>query len=383
MNDPRHLLNNQDERESPSRPDHQFSDGTENFYQGSEPFFSFFMQAQVVLGAVRLTLQDQVVVQTSDLGCQMESIRRSFLHSGNLTTATRDILRVVAQFNQRVQIWEREVQNRSRDNRGKSGNLIQRIKAEIARVRSKVRTVDRTLVKLETRLHQLAGEALGQGQSVTTTDADDERVQQESARQDSLDRPTEVPGNQPPADSREFEIPSPLYTIVERLLGKGLLLRRDDATRTPVSSSNHLAWERAWDPGLAMFLAASWSIITGHDAKSAHGESHADRATLTIWLIAKNARLAKLVDRHAAKLVFRLASNTHSIVIRETSPTIITGFDANLPQAQSTRKFIDRIIQKRFAGDPASLRLLVAEFKDIALTSTGHTLRIGRKITSP
>ncbi len=134
-------------------------EGTENFYTGSEPFFSFFTQPQVILSTLRLTLDARVVVQTSDLSSQMESARRGFQHSGNLIVVVQDVGRIAAQFKQRAQQWEREIQNREQNKSGMSGALIQRLKAEATQVRGRIQGIDRALIKLEVMLHQMAGEA--------------------------------------------------------------------------------------------------------------------------------------------------------------------------------------------------------------------------------
>ena len=141
-------------------------EGTENFYNGSEPFFAFFTQAQVILSTLRLTLENQVIVPTNDLSAQMESARRSFRHSGNMIVVVQDVSRIASQFRHRVQAWEREVQNREQDKRGMNGTLIQRIKAEVAHVRSRIHGIDRALIKLEVKLHQMAGEAKDENRRV-------------------------------------------------------------------------------------------------------------------------------------------------------------------------------------------------------------------------
>ena len=134
-------------------------EGTENFYTGSEPFFSFFTQAQVILSTIRLTLEHRVIVPTSDLSSQMEGARRGFQHSGNLIVVVQDVGRIAAQFKQRAQQWEREIQNREQNKSSMSGALIQRLKAEATQVRSRIQGIDRALIKLEVMLHQMAGEA--------------------------------------------------------------------------------------------------------------------------------------------------------------------------------------------------------------------------------
>ena len=138
------------------------TEGTGNYYKGFEPFFSFFTQAQIILNTLRLTLEYRVVVPTAELGAQLESARRNFQHSGNLIVVMQDVARITAQFHQRVQLWQREVQNRERDKHGMNGALIQRLKAEAAQIRGRIHAIDRALIKLEVKLHQMAGEAQGE-----------------------------------------------------------------------------------------------------------------------------------------------------------------------------------------------------------------------------
>ncbi len=138
-------------------------DGIENFYTGSEPFFAFFTQAQILLSSVRLTLESRVVAPTSDLASQMEVARRGFQRNGNLQAALQDTARIAGQFRQRVQTWEREFQNCTIDKRGLSGSVIQRIKSEAALVRGNVRSIERALVKLEVALQQMVGESAEEG----------------------------------------------------------------------------------------------------------------------------------------------------------------------------------------------------------------------------
>jgi hypothetical protein len=137
-------------------------EGTENVYTGAEPFFTYFTQPQVILSTLRLNLDGRLVAQTTDLAAQMENARRGFQHAGNLSVAVQDVGRITAQFRQRVQCWDREVQNFERDKRGRNGQHIQRIKAECAHVRSRIQAADRALVKLEVKLHQMVGEAKGE-----------------------------------------------------------------------------------------------------------------------------------------------------------------------------------------------------------------------------
>lgn len=135
-------------------------EGTENFYTGSEPFFTFFTQAQIIMGALRLTLENRVIVPSTDLGAQMEGARRGFQHTGVLKIAIQDVTRIASIYRQRVQLWEREIQNIEREKRSMNGAKIQQIKAEAAYIRGRIQAIDRAIVKLEVQLHQMVGEAI-------------------------------------------------------------------------------------------------------------------------------------------------------------------------------------------------------------------------------
>lgn len=141
----------------PSSP--PLGEGTENFYTGSEPFFTYFTQAQVLLSTLRLTLDGRLIVSTSDLGALMEATRRGFLHTGNLLIATQDSGRISSLLSVRVKAWEREVQSYGREKRQMSGAQIQRLKAEATLIRGKILAIERAMVKLEVLLHQMTGEA--------------------------------------------------------------------------------------------------------------------------------------------------------------------------------------------------------------------------------
>lgn len=137
----------------------QLREGTENFYEGSEPFFTFFTQPQVLLSTIRLTVDQQLAVNVSDLSSQMEAARRGFQHSGNIIMACQEVARIASLFQIRVQAWERELQLQQSNKRKMSGMFIHKLKAEAAQIRGRVSAIDRALVKLEVTLHQMAGEA--------------------------------------------------------------------------------------------------------------------------------------------------------------------------------------------------------------------------------
>lgn len=152
-------------------------EGTENFYSGSEPFFTFFTQPQILLGTIRLTVDQRLVVPVTDLSAQMEAARRGFQHSGETTTAVQDITRISAQFRSRIQAWERELQNLQSDKRKLSGSLIHRIKAEAALIRGRIAAIDRAMVKLEVTLQQMAGEARGDQDRAPLPHATEQRTE--------------------------------------------------------------------------------------------------------------------------------------------------------------------------------------------------------------
>jgi hypothetical protein len=166
MSDPAKSVKREHPPDDPAPARHELrslGEGTENFYHGSEPFFTFFTQPQILLSTLRLTIQNQVIVPTIDLGSQMETCRRNFQHTGDLQVAMQDVVRLTDLFGRRVQNWEREVLGITHDKRGMSGTLIQRLKSEAAQIRVRIQSIDRALVKLGVTLHQMAGEQKGDG----------------------------------------------------------------------------------------------------------------------------------------------------------------------------------------------------------------------------
>jgi hypothetical protein len=249
------------------KPAEHLGDDTENFYQGSEPFFSFFTQAQIDLGTVRLTLEDRVVQPTSDLASQMESSRRSFLHSGDLISVMQDVMRIKSQFEQRTQSWERDAQNRGSDKRGQSGATIQRMKTEISRVRGKILITNRTLMKLEVKLHQMAGEAedeakraaeleVAEAEDTTVALSENAEVTHDHSRKARV--ATEDDPKQPATSDPNLNRLL-LQRLIDKLFGDGLPLNRQNANRAVPDDDQQR--EQAIDLGLPIVLVMNWTTI--------------------------------------------------------------------------------------------------------------------------
>ena len=135
------------------------SDDGRSFYNGTEPFLAVFTQTQVVLSGVRLTFDERIAHNISDLGAQIENARRTFVHSGNVVKALQDVGRITANYRQRLQAWENEATKREQYQRGQSGQKIAKMKAEHSRVRNKSMLGMRSLTKLEVELHQLSNDS--------------------------------------------------------------------------------------------------------------------------------------------------------------------------------------------------------------------------------
>ena len=148
------------EASSESANSTQSSAGDQYAYEGSEPIFSVFMQAQVNLQTTRLTIKERVVQNVSDLVAEMELARREFMHLGNATKAIQDCKRIGTTFEQRAQEWNRAAQAIERDTRNMSGNDAKRMRAEHSRIRTSLNVLNRYFTKLEVELNQIAANQL-------------------------------------------------------------------------------------------------------------------------------------------------------------------------------------------------------------------------------
>lgn len=297
------------------------SESTGTFYDGSESFFGTFMQAQISLNAIRLTLDEQIAYSVFDLAADVETARRVFLHTGNIVTALHDVRRVENQFEMRVQSWDTDVAERARNKRGMSGAAIAKMKAEVARVRAKINLTRRTITKLRIELHHLG-------------------------HQDDDADVTSVKRQQPPENPGLVELMQESITarILHDFIGSGLRLGYFEAKRMIVGQFG--AREIAWDGELAT-LVAGWYPC--HRIKS-----QKDRFTIKIWLCPKSPEIRDRLFQEHAKL--RL-----SIACAGSLPVDLKWHRAeepsDFPQSHSLLPFLDRIDEKRFrpAGQPFHL----------------------------
>ena len=149
----------------------------ESYFQGTEPFLSVFTQTQVVLSGIRLTFDERVAHNISELVSQIENARRTFVHSGDIVKALQDIARISSSYQQRVQAWESEASRREKGRAVISGEKIAKMKAEHSRVRMQATLGSRAITKLEVELHQLTNQQLQRNveksESVDTSEPED------------------------------------------------------------------------------------------------------------------------------------------------------------------------------------------------------------------
>ena len=69
-------------------------------FDGTESFFAVYTQTQVVLNGVRLTINGNISQQVSDLAAQIETARRNFIHTNDVTSAIQDVMRISSTFRQ-------------------------------------------------------------------------------------------------------------------------------------------------------------------------------------------------------------------------------------------------------------------------------------------
>lgn len=327
----------------------------DNVYEGSEPFFSFFSQAQVVLATLRLSLEERIVSPTSDLATNLETVRRTFQHNGNIPGVIQDAQRISAQLQQRVQTWERAVQTHERVKRQQSGHQIQRIKAEIAGVRGKVQLAERTLAKLVITLHQMEA------------DANEKKVKSANQKAGQAANQTEankVDGNQIKGSSEALASDSDRLSALEKLLqpllGPGLELKPSGAKRFVSGES---AWrEQAWDQS-EWLLVAAWL-------------GSPERPTqLQLWLIPKSPTVARLMMKAGGRLRLTLASPHEAEWKNPLLWELKTAASSRSPRSDSLVAFLQRIRQQRFSKTPKEFCMLHAAVG--SLPASSPELRLG------
>lgn len=162
----------------------RFQEIPDSFYSGTEEFFSYFSQGQIGRTTLRLSLEDRIVASTTDLASSLEMTKRTFQHNGKIRTALQDVKRLSTQLQQRIQIWEREVQNRERNKHGASGGQNQRLKAAIVQVRMRSQGAERSMSKLLIILYQTEAEAEDNSVVINRPSSDLNGISEETAKFD-------------------------------------------------------------------------------------------------------------------------------------------------------------------------------------------------------
>ena len=303
----------------------------ESFYEGSEPIFGTFMQAQISMNGLRLTLDEKVKHSVSELASDIETTRRIFLHQGEVVSALHDLRRIENGFALKVQAWEAAVAERERNKHGKSGNEIAKMKAEVARVRISTNLTRRTLAKLKTELHQIA-----------THDPDLE---------DDYVRPEKKSNINPGLQERLKT--SFTARILDKFIDTGLLLGYHNAKRMIVGEFG--AREEAWDLGLSVMLVVGWYPTTATHVKPDHFD-------LNVWLVPKSppALSDLLRDYQEYCLLLRVAGK---LPLDLKWKVVDTKSDLT-PRSHSLLPFLQKIQSERFAPENQPMQLLFGSCKE-------------------
>lgn len=304
---------------------------TGTFYEGSEPIFGTFMQAQISMNGLRLTLDEQVRFSVSEFASDIETTRRIFLHQGEVVAALHDLRRIENGFDLKVQAWEAAVTERERNKHHKSGNEIAKMKAEVARVRISSNLTRRTLAKLKTELHQIAN------------------------RNPELDDFIEPPRQETDTNDGLQELLETSFTakVLNEFIGSGLRLGYHNAKRMIIGQFG--AREEAWDPGLAVMLVVGWYPVIAKHIKPDHFD-------LKVWLIPKSP--AAFSDLMLDYSKFCLMTRVAGKLPMDLTWKIVDADSETVPQSHSLHPFVQRIQSERFAPANLPMQLLSASCRD-------------------
>lgn len=340
------------------------SDG--NVFKGTEPFLAIYTQTQVNLSGVRLTFDERIAHNVSDLGAQIETARRSFVHTGDKVKALQDIARIAATYRQRVQAWEAEAQRRERNKSLVSGEKIAKMKAEHSRVRTKANLGDRALTKLEVEIHQLKISDLVRAAD-TPTNAKPDVVNSESPQPTNLETPTAAKFSQEELQQHV----SMISEAATQLLGQNFLISYDGAGEI----INDEVREQAWD-SKELLMVVRWTDRVKKTERvfdKVEMDEFAKPATqgpvktrdLKIWLVPKTKQLSRSFQIAGSE--FRLTLEGRGIDVCElkiTCQTIVGSDEHDLPKSPRLRKFLDRVFEK-IANESEPLNILGADFKNL------------------
>lgn len=281
------------------------------------------MQAQVNLNAIRLTLDEQVVYSVFDLAAQIETARRVFLHSGNLVAALQDMRRIENQFEICIQSWEGDVTERERNKRGKSGNELARMKAEVSRVRNKINLTRRTLTKLRIELYSLSAQDPDFESAKTDTDSHAlKQAQMEVLAETSL-----------------------TAKVLLDLVGERLPLEYFSATRMVVGQLG--AREQAWESNLAAMVMAGW--YAAPNAKKGQFD-------IRIWIVPKSPKALDAIKQDHRD--FQLSIEPRNGLPVELDWRLLSVDSPEAPQSHSLTPFLQKIKVSRFDSNNRQMELM-------------------------
>ena len=325
-----------------------------NYYLGSEPFFSAYIQTQVYLNSVRMTFDERVAVSVADLASQLETARRTFIHSGDSVAALAEVVRIGSQFDQRAQTWEREAQSRESGKRTQSGEKISKMKAEHGRVRAKLQHTRRTFTKLRTELHQLAGGEYAGDESERPIVKDIVRMR------DSPSLPCKPESTEA---TRAF-----VDRVLTGLIGRRLPMNRAQADRKIESLPG--GEEQAIDRRLPILLVLGWYDPDDFDRRKAK------RTDARLWLIPKTQDAARALSAEVDHIEIGVqghAIDLDRIFFRSVRPDD----SAEIPQSKSIAKFINKIRALRFGQCKDAFQVLTAKLNNLGPKQTELLLRYG------
>ncbi len=320
------------------------SDG--QFYSGTEPFFAFFTQAQVIINGLRMTFDEQIAQPVSDLASRIEAIRRKFRHDGDVHRALDEVGKIATKLDQRIQAWESEAQRRENNKTKMSGEKIQKMKVEFTQVRMKSRVARRTLTKLNIELYQIsAGE-------LPTAEYDVARRNKEISVEEAE-----------AAKKKRLESINIVNPILLKLFNDDLCLN-DTAARFSASEYPK-GKEEVWDPGYNAFLVAGWYM-------SQRTHRSGNDLDLDVWLIPKDPVTATALSLLAPEI--NVALRTPGQLGRPLEFVSMTALTDVLPRADQLGKFVGLVKQNNFDRSNLEMKVLRARMPFAMRKGSFHRL---------
>lgn len=322
----------------------------DSVYSGTEEFFSYFSQAQIGLSTLRLSLEDRIVAPTTDLASSLEITKRTFQHNGKVRTALQDVNRLSSQLQQRIQMWEREVQNRERNKHSASGGQNQRLRAEIGQVRVRAQGADRIMAKLLIILYQMDAEkedAEKATSSQVTTNIESQQLEASTESSKIGDQNVKGPEatrqtSSPPSADAPTSLPDTLIDSsfvdsLNALTTKTPLRLKVDATATEM--------EQAWDSDQLLVIVGSCSTTVEEKAGS-----------LRLWNFPKSIEYSVVIAQQIQGISCEASVADYQAQFKLE---LARADKTELPRSSDVVKLVSKIIAKRFSDLPASMNLIV------------------------